>query len=75
MTAAATWRMVIDLTNPEQSFAVMAGGQSEDPASLHYDDQVRFWIDGQYLPLYFCQSPRELPPEQIESQLFLEPGG
>jgi len=70
---AAIWRMVIDLANPEQSFAILAGGQSEDPASPHYTDQMKFWVDGQYLPLYFCPSPGELPPAQIESQLFLEP--
>jgi len=70
---AAIWRMVIDLANPEQSFAILEGGQSEDPASPHYADQMKFWVDGQYLPLYFCPSPGGLPPAQIESQLFLEP--
>ena len=23
-----------------------------DPACPHCDDQVKFWVDGQYLPLY-----------------------
>jgi penicillin amidase len=75
VTAGATWRMVIDLGNPEQSFAVNAGGQSEDPARRHYDDQVKFWVDGQYLPLYSYPAPGELRPSQIESQLILEPEG
>jgi penicillin amidase len=65
--------MVIDLANPEQSLATLAGGQSEDPASPHYADQMKIWVDGQYLPLYFCRSPGELPPAEIESQLSLEP--
>ena len=30
-----------------------------DPASSHYDDQVKFWVDGQYLPLYSYPSPGE----------------
>jgi penicillin amidase len=70
---AATWRMVIDLGNPERSFAILAGGQSENPTSPHYDDQMKLWLDSQYLPLYFCPAPGELPPAQVESQLSLEP--
>ena len=75
VTAGATWRMVIDLGNPEQIFAVTPGGQSEDPAHRHYDDQVKFWVDGQYLPLYSYLAPGEFRPAQIESQLILEPEG
>ena len=47
----------------------------EDPAHRHYDDQVKFWVDGQYLPLYSYPAPGELRPSQIESQLILEPEG
>jgi hypothetical protein len=46
-----------------------------DPASPHYDDQPKFWVDGQYLPLYSYPSPGEFRPSQIESQLILEPEG
>ena len=46
-----------------------------DPAHRHYDDQVKFWVDGQYLPLYSYPAPGELRPSQIESQLILEPEG
>ena len=45
------------------------------PANPHYDDQVKFWVDGQYLPLYSYPAPGELRPSQIESQLILEPEG
>ena len=45
------------------------------PANSHYDDQVKFWVDGQYFPLYLYVAPTELQPWQIESQLILEPEG
>jgi penicillin amidase len=30
---------------------VYPGGQSENPASPWYDDQILLWWDGQYLPM------------------------
>ena len=47
--------------------------RSVDPAWLHYDDQLKFWVDGRYLPLYSYPSPGKFRPSQIESQLILEP--
>ncbi len=46
-----------------------------DPTCPHYDDQLKFWVDGQYLPLYSYPAPGEFRPAQIESQLILEPEG
>ena len=37
---------------------VYPGGQSENPASPWYDDQVPLWWDGQYLPVPFPAGPR-----------------
>lgn len=73
VTGGASWRMVIDLGNPRQSFGVYPGGQSEDPTSPHYDDQVKPWVEGKYLPLYFYSSPREFPSGQVERIMVLEP--
>jgi acyl-homoserine-lactone acylase len=33
--------------------AVMAGGQSGDPASPHFDDQVTRYAQGNLRPVYF----------------------
>ncbi len=73
VTGGASWRMVVDLRDPGHSFGVFPGGESENPASPHYDDQVTPWAAGQYLPLYFYSSPELFQPGQVESTLELTP--
>lgn len=73
VTGGASWRMVIDLGNPAHSFGVYPGGQSENPTSPHYDDQVKAWVEGKYLPLYFYSNPKQFQAGQVESVLRLEP--
>jgi penicillin amidase len=48
-----SWRMIVDWTGPGAATgeAVYPGGQSEDPSSPWYDNLVRLWWNGQYLPL------------------------
>jgi len=69
----ASWRMVVDFSNLGHSIGMYPGGESEDPASPHYDDQVKPWADGHYLPLYFYASPQEFRAGEVESVLVLEP--
>ena len=45
------------------------------PVNPHYEDQLKFWVDGQYLPLYSYPAPGRFRPAPIESQLILEPEG
>jgi penicillin amidase len=73
VTGGASWRMVVDLANPGHSFGVYPGGQSDNPASPHYDDQVKPWAEGRYLPLYFYSSPEKFQAGQVESILELQP--
>jgi len=73
VTGGASWRMVVDFSNLGRSVGMYPGGQSEDPASPHYDDQIKPWADGHYLPLYFYASPQEFPAGVVESVLTLEP--
>jgi penicillin G amidase len=47
-----SWRMIVTLSAAGVSATgVYPGGQSEDPASPWYTDQVALWWDGQYLPV------------------------
>jgi len=69
----ASWRMVVDFAHPEHSFGVYPGGESEDPTSPHYDDQVKPWTEGKYLPLSFYVSPEFFQAGEVESILVLEP--
>ena len=51
-TTGPSWRMIVTLSGAGVSAeGVYPGGQSENPASPWYDDQVPLWWDGQYLPV------------------------
>ncbi|GAB2179220.1 penicillin acylase family protein [Dongia sp. agr-C8] len=43
-----TMRIVVDLADPMQAMATLAGGQSGNPLSEHYADGLLDWRDGQY---------------------------
>ena len=73
VSGGASWRMVVDLAHPERSFGVYPGGQSDDPTSPHYDDQVKPWAEGKYLPLLFYSTTQEFQAGEVESVLELKP--
>lgn len=46
-------RMVVDFSLDEPMFCVNSSGQSDNPSSPHYDDGIRAWLRGEYLPFPF----------------------
>ena len=48
---ASTYRAVYDLGDPQASIFIIAGGQSGNPFSRHYDDLVAKWSQGAYVPM------------------------
>jgi penicillin amidase len=44
----SSWRMVCPMGEGEESVSVLAGGNSGEYFSDHYDDQLRMWADGEY---------------------------
>ncbi|GAB4325675.1 MAG: penicillin acylase family protein [Promethearchaeota archaeon] len=70
-----SWRQVVDLSNPSESYGVYPGGQSEDVASPHYLDQAFLWAEGQYKQLLFYSSPSSFPAGLVGSTTTLTPGG
>jgi penicillin amidase len=46
-----TLRLIIDLKDPMQAVATLAGGQSGNPLSPHYADGLADWRDGRYRPI------------------------
>jgi penicillin amidase len=65
-------RMVIDVGNWEASRFALPAGQSGNPMSPHYDDQVPLWESGQGLPIAW--SPEEVDKATV-AKLTLSPRG
>jgi acyl-homoserine-lactone acylase len=54
-------RMIADFSLEEPFVAMNSSGQSDNPASPHYDDGIHEWLQGNYRPMPFKQ-------ENIENQ-------
>jgi len=59
--AGASWRMIVDFGHLDRSVGIYPGGQSGDPRSTFYDDQMKLWAKGQYVPLHMVSDPGKLP--------------
>ena len=52
-------RMIVDFGQDEPLYIVNSSGQSDNPASPHYDDGVNAWLNGEYMHLPFGQTAVE----------------
>jgi penicillin amidase len=50
-----SWRMIVQLTDNIEAYAVYPGGQSGNPGSKYYDTFVDTWAAGKYYPLLFLK--------------------
>ncbi len=55
----ASFRVVIDVGDWDNSRAMNAPGQSGDPASAHYRDLAPLWLKGEYFPLLYSRAKVE----------------
>jgi acyl-homoserine-lactone acylase len=46
-------RMIVDFGREEPMQAMNSSGQSDNPSSPHYDDGIKAWRDGSYIPFPF----------------------
>ena len=53
--AGASFRMVVDLADPDRSTCINSPGQSGDPRSRHYGDLTPLWAAGRYVPMPFTR--------------------
>jgi penicillin G amidase len=60
----ASFRMVLDVGQWDNSVAVNTPGQSGDPSSPHYRDLFPLWLSGQYFPLLYSRSAIEQAAER-----------
>jgi penicillin amidase len=63
----------VDFGNLSQSVGVYPGGQSENPMSSLYSDQMSFWARGKYLPLNVGGDQQKLPAQSKVRHLVFEP--
>ncbi|MDX1663448.1 MAG: penicillin acylase family protein [Candidatus Promineifilaceae bacterium] len=63
-------RMIVDLSNFDQSLGIHSTGQSGHPFHEHYDDFIPLWQNGLYHPMWFS---RDAVEEATVDHLLLQP--
>ncbi len=53
--AGPSFRQIHDLTDWDKSIGVIPGGQSGLPFHKHYNDLMKLWVRGKYVPLLFTK--------------------
>lgn len=66
----ASWRMVVEMSQPVQAFGIYPGGQSGNPGSPFYDNFVETWRKGEYHPLYFMNEQQTFQEKILFTQTF-----
>lgn len=67
VTSGASFRMVLDVGNWDDSRAINTPGQSGNPYSPHYRDLASLWATGDYVPLlYSRQAVEEAASERLQ---------
>ena len=70
-TTGASFRMVVDVGQWDNSVFVNAPGQSGDVRSKHYDDHGGLWSERKYVPLIYSE---EAIARETELHIVLQPG-
>lgn len=63
-------RLVVDFSLEEPMMAVNSSGQSDNPSSPHYDDGIKAWREGNYIPFPFRET---LVKDRYKDVLTLHP--
>jgi len=53
------FRFIADLGDLRNSWGLLAPGQSGQPGSRHYDDQIKAWFKGEYHPMLYAREDVE----------------
>ena len=69
-TVGPPFRFIADLGDLRNSWGLLVPGQSGQPGSKHYDDQVQAWFEGEYHPMLYA---REDVEHEAEASLKLVP--
>jgi penicillin amidase len=63
--SGASFRMVLDVGNWDQSVTINTPGQSGDPYSSHYRDLAPLWAGGDYVPLLYSRAAVERAASKV----------
>jgi penicillin amidase len=69
-TSGPSLRMIVDMSNLNNSVIIHTTGQSGHTYHPHYDDMIQKWLDIQYNPFYFARADVE---RNSEGTLVLNP--
>jgi penicillin amidase len=64
-----SFRQIVDLGDLSRSISIVPPGQSGHLASPHYDDLIKPWLEGEYVPMLWT---REQVIEHAEGRLLLK---
>ena len=64
-TSGASFRMIADTSNWDNTVGTNNPGQSGDPDSPHYADLFATWAGGQYFPAFFTRAKIESVTEKV----------
>jgi penicillin amidase len=71
-TIGPPFRFIADLGDLRNSWGILVPGQSGQPGSTHYDDQVQAWFEGEYHPMLYDREDVEREAEAILKLLPLQ---
>jgi penicillin amidase len=63
-TNGASFRVVVDVGNWDNSRAINSPGQSGNPDNPHYRDLADMWLKGDYFPLLYSRDKVEASAQQ-----------
>jgi len=61
----ASFRMVVDVGEWDNSRVINSPGQSGDPASPHYNDLFPLWAEGKYVPMLWTRAAVDAAASQV----------
>ncbi|MFI5311666.1 MAG: penicillin acylase family protein [Gemmatimonadales bacterium] len=64
-TSGASFRIVTDVSDWEQTVGINTPGQSGDPASPHYRDLFEMWATDRYFPVPYARQRVEAAAERV----------
>ncbi len=70
VTVGPSFRNIHDLSDWNKSVCVIPGGQSGLPFHPHYQDLIKLWVKGMYVPLLFERKEIE---NNLEGKITLQP--